>query len=111
MSCRNTEGRYKTSRLNERSIDAKVHHRDSFQPRYSANTESRRPFSLRIRISNQHRGDGSPCVYLSSLCLPFPPFLNTLPSEARGVVHELSPGDSSSSCTNHPTTVVHLPPW
>ncbi|GBN67068.1 hypothetical protein AVEN_256510-1 [Araneus ventricosus] len=35
----------------------------------------------------------------------------TLPSEVRGVVDELSLGDSPSNWTNRPTAVVCLPPW
>ncbi|GBM58843.1 hypothetical protein AVEN_206022-1 [Araneus ventricosus] len=87
---------------------------DSFQPRCSANTGSKRPSRLSSDCgsSNQHNGDGSPRVYISSpLSSLFPPFLNTLPSEARGMVDELSLGESSSSLTNHPTAAVCLPPW
>ncbi|GBN85733.1 hypothetical protein AVEN_222157-1 [Araneus ventricosus] len=80
-----------------------------------ADTGSKTPvFSkFRLRISNQHNGVSSPRVYISSLdpsSFP-PPFLNTLPSEARGVAHDLFLGDSSSSWTNHPTTVMCLLPW
>ncbi|GBN51161.1 hypothetical protein AVEN_236111-1 [Araneus ventricosus] len=91
--------------------NATVHHRDSFQPRCSANTGSKRPFRLSSDCgsSNQHNGGGSPLDYIfispSSL---FPPFLNILPPEARGVVDELPLGDSSSSWTNLPTAVVCL---
>ncbi|GBN28310.1 hypothetical protein AVEN_201776-1 [Araneus ventricosus] len=42
--------------------------------------------------------------------LSYNPFLNTLPSEFRGLVDELSPGDSSSRWTI-PNAVVCLPPW
>ncbi|GBM84076.1 hypothetical protein AVEN_78331-1 [Araneus ventricosus] len=81
-----------------------------------ANTRTKPPvFSkFRLRISNQHHGVISPRVYISSLALlffSFPPFLNTLPSEARGVAHELVLVDSSSSWTNHPTAFMCLPPW
>ncbi|GBN70059.1 hypothetical protein AVEN_136293-1 [Araneus ventricosus] len=41
----------------------------------------------------------------------FSSLLNNLPSEARGVVDQLSLSDSSSSWTNHPTAVMCLSPW
>ncbi|GBL87298.1 hypothetical protein AVEN_270556-1 [Araneus ventricosus] len=114
MSWRNTEGRYKTSRLNERSIECNGPPQGLFPAKALANTGSERPFHLSSDFgsSNQHNGDGSLRVSISSLSsLLFPSFLNTLTSEARGVVDELSLGDSSSSWTNHPTAVVCLPPW
>ncbi|GBM84085.1 hypothetical protein AVEN_78340-1 [Araneus ventricosus] len=55
-----------------------------------ANTRTKTPIfsKFRLRISNQHHGASSSCVYILFLALPFfsfPPFLNTLPSDGRGM--------------------------
>ncbi|GBL77993.1 hypothetical protein AVEN_59094-1 [Araneus ventricosus] len=81
-------------------MNATVHHRDS-SSQGLANAGSRTPVSSKfadLKINTTELFT----FHLPSL-FSFPPFLNTLPSEARGVVDELFLGDSSPSWTNHPT--------
>ncbi|GBM40202.1 hypothetical protein AVEN_80200-1 [Araneus ventricosus] len=81
-----------------------------------ANTGLKRPFSLSSDCGSQINTTELALRLFtfplsSSPLLSFPPFLNTLPSEAIGEADELFLGDSSSSWINHPTAVVCLPPW
>ncbi|GBN58697.1 hypothetical protein AVEN_131844-1 [Araneus ventricosus] len=112
----NTKGRYKISRLIERWIKCKRSTTGTLSSRgASANTGSKRTFVVSVPISDLQINTTEISLRLFTFYLHlffrFPPFLNTLPSEARGVVDELPLGDSFSSWTNHPTSVVCLPPW
>ncbi|GBN01042.1 hypothetical protein AVEN_261622-1 [Araneus ventricosus] len=109
----NTEGRRKISRLTNSRYYATVHHRDTFQPRCCRLTRgqnARSSSEFRFRIFKTNTTEIAlrllTSFHVTSLSFHFPSFLNTLPSKARGVVHKLPPGDSSSSWTNHPTTSV-----
>ncbi|GBN82774.1 hypothetical protein AVEN_74999-1 [Araneus ventricosus] len=121
---RNTEGRYKISRLSK-NIEAKqtldkmqtVHQRGTFQPRcFRLHTESKNARSdfrfPDLGFQKIHDGGSTQPFHLFSLfSLSFSSLFNILPSKDRGVAVVLHPGDSSSSWTNHPTVVVCLPAW
>ncbi|GBM05558.1 hypothetical protein AVEN_94824-1 [Araneus ventricosus] len=114
---RNTEGRYKISRLNKRSIKCRtVQQRDTFSVEmlqaYPRGPVHRSEFQFTELGYTKEAGGSTPSFLKSSLFfLFFPSFLNILPSNDRGVVVVLLPGDSSSSWTNHLTAVVCLPSW
>ncbi|GBM89849.1 hypothetical protein AVEN_107951-1 [Araneus ventricosus] len=119
---RNTEGRYKISRLNKRSIkNGTVHQRDTFPAEMLSATQGVKK-RLFVVLGSDFRTSDSETntteVTLRSFTFPISFFLyplssllNTLTSKGRGVVVVLPPGDSSSSWTNRPTAVVCLPSW
>ncbi|GBN99009.1 hypothetical protein AVEN_251267-1 [Araneus ventricosus] len=115
---RNTEGRYKISRLNKCLIkNGTVHQRDTFPVEMLSATHrvknSRSSFRFPdLGCTNTTEVALRPFTFsVSILFLSFPSLLTILPSKDRTVVFVLPPGDSSSSWTNHPTAVVCLPSW
>ncbi|GBO11975.1 hypothetical protein AVEN_10261-1 [Araneus ventricosus] len=110
---RNTEGRYKISRLNKRSIKCRtVHQRETISDEMLSAKHGlkKRPF---VALSSKFRNWDSQTKNDGRSTLPSYLRLsrNYSFTEDRGVVVVLPPGDSSSSWTNHPTAVVCLPSW
>ncbi|GBN89051.1 hypothetical protein AVEN_46737-1 [Araneus ventricosus] len=112
---RNTEGRYKISRLNKRWIICRtVHQRDTFPAKMLSATHGvkKRTFLvLSSDFSDSQTNTTEISLRPFTFSVSLPSFLNTLPSKDREVVVVLPPGDSSSSWTNHPTALVCLPSW
>ncbi|GBO29249.1 hypothetical protein AVEN_100062-1 [Araneus ventricosus] len=117
---RNTESRYKISRLNKRSLKCRsIQQRDTFPVEMFSATHGVKETPVRhskfqfpeIGFTKTTEVAFRPFYLPSRSSFLFSLFLNILPSKDRGVVVVLPPGDSSSRWTTHPTVVVCLPSW